>query len=80
VDRLKTYPHREFNFPQSVIIVAIKIALLAEKFLITQVARRGGFMGLILVAKITIVQNPPNPTDNIKYTRGGFCSEIAGSI
>jgi hypothetical protein len=30
-------------------------------------------MGLILVAKITIVQNPPNPIDNIKYTRGEFC-------
>jgi hypothetical protein len=33
-------------------------------------------MGLILVAKITTVQNPPNPTGNIKYTRGGFCSQL----
>jgi hypothetical protein len=33
-------------------------------------------MGLILVAKITIVQNPPNPTNNIQYTRGGFMGLI----
>jgi hypothetical protein len=33
-------------------------------------------MGLILVVKITMVQNPPHTTDNTKYTRSGFSCNL----